>query len=197
MALDFFARTPGLGGASPAERDFRHEEVDFGATRQVFHVGRLDELQPAVFHEGDVPSRQFDLERVGVVPGAEQDRLVPQCDPCLAALQHEVAHVPGLGFGILHGGAEKAMEIQAALGSDIAMLFDECPPYPCDEHYAANSLALTTRWARRCRDWVAANEPRSGDGPQRHFGIVQGSVWAALMITGATGSLYSTPTPAL
>ncbi len=75
---------------------------------------------------------------------------------------------------------ELSMEIQAALGSDIAMLFDECPPYPCDEAYAAKSLALTTRWARRCKDWVTANEPRSGEGRQQHFGIVQGSVFADL-----------------
>lgn len=75
---------------------------------------------------------------------------------------------------------ELSMEIQAALGSDIAMLFDECPPYPCDEAYAAKSLALTTRWARRCKDWVVTHEPRSGPGRQLHFGIVQGSVYASL-----------------
>ena len=75
---------------------------------------------------------------------------------------------------------ELSMEIQAALGSDIAMLFDECPPYPCDETYAAKSLALTSRWARRCKDWVVANEPRSGPGRQQHFGIVQGSTFADL-----------------
>lgn len=75
---------------------------------------------------------------------------------------------------------ELSMEIQGALGSDIAMLFDECPPYPCDEAYAASSLALTSRWAKRCKDWVSANEPRSGSGRQQHFGIVQGSVFADL-----------------
>jgi queuine tRNA-ribosyltransferase len=75
---------------------------------------------------------------------------------------------------------ELSMEIQAALGSDIAMLFDECPPYPCDEAYAAESLALTTRWARRCKDWVMEHQPRSGGGRQHHFGIVQGSVYADL-----------------
>ena len=75
---------------------------------------------------------------------------------------------------------ELSMEIQASLGADIAMLFDECPPYPCDEAYAAKSLALTTRWARRCKDWITAHEPRSGDGRQCHFGIVQGSVYADL-----------------
>jgi len=48
-------------------------------------------------------------------------------------------------------GPESAMETQAILGSDIAMLFDECPPYPCDAAYAAKSLDLTLRWARRCQ----------------------------------------------
>jgi queuine tRNA-ribosyltransferase len=75
---------------------------------------------------------------------------------------------------------ELSMGIQAALGSDIAMLFDECPPFPCDEAYAAKSLALTTRWAARCKDWASANEPRSGDGRQQYFGIVQGSIYADL-----------------
>jgi queuine tRNA-ribosyltransferase len=81
---------------------------------------------------------------------------------------------------------ELSMEIQASIGSDIAMLFDECPPYPCDEKYAANSLALTTRWAKRCKDWVAAKEPRSGAGRQHHFGIVQGSVYPDLRAQSAT-----------
>ncbi|MGC4016670.1 MAG: tRNA guanosine(34) transglycosylase Tgt [Luteolibacter sp.] len=75
---------------------------------------------------------------------------------------------------------ELSMEIQAALGSDIAMLFDECPPYPCDKDYAAKSLAMTTRWARRCKAWTEKHQPRSGDGLQRHFGIVQGSIYADL-----------------
>jgi queuine tRNA-ribosyltransferase len=75
---------------------------------------------------------------------------------------------------------ELSMEIQGALGSDIAMLFDECPPYPCDKDYAAKSLAMTTRWARRCKAWTEKHQPRSGDGLQRHFGIVQGSIYADL-----------------
>lgn len=75
---------------------------------------------------------------------------------------------------------ELSMEIQAALGSDIAMLFDECPPYPCDEKYAETSLALTTRWAKRCKDWVSENRPLTAGKPQHHFGIVQGSIYAHL-----------------
>ncbi|MBS0658764.1 MAG: tRNA guanosine(34) transglycosylase Tgt [Verrucomicrobia bacterium] len=71
---------------------------------------------------------------------------------------------------------EVSMEIQATLGSDIAMAFDECPPYPCTEEYAAKSLALTLRWAARCREWIGAHAPAG----QLHFGIVQGGTFAAL-----------------
>ena len=73
---------------------------------------------------------------------------------------------------------EVSMEIQSVIGSDIAMLFDECPPYPCEEKYALESLELTSRWAKRCKDWVAENEPKSGSGRQMHFGIVQGSIYS-------------------
>ena len=46
---------------------------------------------------------------------------------------------------------EIAMEIQAVLGSDIAMVLDECVPYPCEYDYAAKSAELTARWAKRCK----------------------------------------------
>ena len=82
-------------------------------------------------------------------------------------------------------GPETAMEIQAALGSDIAMLFDECPPHPCDAGYASKSLDLTLRWARRCRDWVGQSQPMTGGGRQMHFGIVQGSSYAELRARSA------------
>jgi queuine tRNA-ribosyltransferase len=68
-------------------------------------------------------------------------------------------------------GPETAMDIQATLGSDIAMAFDECPPHPCGYDYAAKSLALTLRWAERCRRWTQGREHRPA-----LFGIVQGSV---------------------
>ena len=50
---------------------------------------------------------------------------------------------------------ESAMEIQATLGSDIAMVLDECPPWPCEYDYAARSLEMTHRWAERCKKAVA------------------------------------------
>jgi len=68
---------------------------------------------------------------------------------------------------------EIAMEIQAALGSDIAMVLDECPPWPCERDYAARSAEMTTRWAARCK-----RAPRK-DG-QLLFGIVQGATFEDL-----------------
>jgi queuine tRNA-ribosyltransferase len=72
---------------------------------------------------------------------------------------------------------EISMEIQTALGSDVAMAFDECPPYPCDLEYASVSLERTLRWAQRCRAWAAelGNETRP-----LVFGIVQGAVYGDL-----------------
>src|SRR6266436_104480 len=52
---------------------------------------------------------------------------------------------------------EIAMEIQTTLGSDIAMVLDECAPYPCDYDYAARSAEMTARWAARCKRAVEAN----------------------------------------
>src|SRR5213594_510377 len=55
---------------------------------------------------------------------------------------------------------EIAMEIQAALGSDITMTLDECVPYPCEYDYAAQSADMTARWAKRCLKWKQENVER-------------------------------------
>jgi len=62
---------------------------------------------------------------------------------------------------------EIAMEIQATLGSDIAMVLDECVPYPCEYDYAAKSAELTARWAKRCRLWKEENAERPTPNAQR------------------------------
>jgi len=69
---------------------------------------------------------------------------------------------------------EKAMEIQNALGSDIMMAFDECPPAGADHAYVKQSLERTTRWAERC----LASHARPSD--QALFAIVQGGMFADL-----------------
>lgn len=64
------------------------------------------------------------------------------------------------------------MEIQAALGSDLALVFDECTPFNVDRDYTARSTERTHRWLKRCQDWHAANAPEH----QLLYGIVQGGV---------------------
>jgi len=69
---------------------------------------------------------------------------------------------------------EKAMEIQNALGSDIMMAFDECPPFPATYEYMQKSVERTSRWAERCLN--AHGRPED----QGLFGIVQGGEYEEL-----------------
>jgi queuine tRNA-ribosyltransferase len=67
---------------------------------------------------------------------------------------------------------EDSMAIQAALRSDIALVFDECTPFHVDRDYTARSTERTHRWLARCLDWHAAHGPSE----QLVYGIVQGGV---------------------
>jgi queuine tRNA-ribosyltransferase len=84
----------------------------------------------------------------------------------------------GVRFRSYTDGAERflspegSMEVQAALGSDIALAFDECTPFHVSRDYTAASTARTHRWLRRCLDWHAEQGPPG----QAVFGIVQGGV---------------------
>ncbi len=68
---------------------------------------------------------------------------------------------------------ESAIAIQEALGGDVIMCFDECPPYPAEYDYVRRSTELTGRWARRCRE--AKKRP-----DQALFGIIQGGMFPDL-----------------
>jgi queuine tRNA-ribosyltransferase len=68
---------------------------------------------------------------------------------------------------------EESMRIQRVLDSDVAMIFDECTPYPADQRQAAESMRLSLRWAQRSR--------RAHEGnPNAVFGIVQGGMYESL-----------------
>lgn len=71
---------------------------------------------------------------------------------------------------------EVSMEVQAALGADIALAFDECTPFHADRDYTARSTERTHRWLDRCVVWHREH------GPERQalFGIVQGGVYEDL-----------------
>lgn len=85
---------------------------------------------------------------------------------------------------------EKSMDIQAALGSDIVMAFDECTPFPAARDEAAESLQLTTRWALRSKQRLLElhSNPEAADQTgirivnqtQALFGIIQGSTFLDL-----------------
>jgi queuine tRNA-ribosyltransferase len=75
---------------------------------------------------------------------------------------------------------EKAAEIQLALGSDIAMVLDECIETPAPRDKAEAALARTTKWAGRARKYFLEQADRNGELAQWQFGIVQGATFGDL-----------------
>ncbi|TFG95406.1 MAG: tRNA guanosine(34) transglycosylase Tgt [Calditrichales bacterium] len=75
--------------------------------------------------------------------------------------------------------AEKVIDIQQNIGSDIMMVLDECTPYPCTPDYAEKSMQMTLRWAERARDYWESSA-KSRNPQQALFAIVQGSVYEEL-----------------
>jgi queuine tRNA-ribosyltransferase len=69
-------------------------------------------------------------------------------------------------------GPETSMSVQALLGSDIALVFDECTPFHVSRDYTARSTERTHRWLERCLRWHAEHGPED----QAVYGIVQGGV---------------------
>ena len=93
---------------------------------------------------------------------------------------------------------ESASDIQARLGSDIAMVLDECTPYPVPHDEARRSLERTARWAQRARDrFLQGSSQGDGTGSetapktagQAQFGIVQGSVFPDLREASAAATI--------
>lgn len=77
-------------------------------------------------------------------------------------------------------GPEESMDIQAALGTTVAMAFDECPPHPATREYMEDSVARTTRWLARCIKRVGETE----NAPLL-FGINQGGIYADIRVEHA------------
>lgn len=79
---------------------------------------------------------------------------------------------------------ENVMDTQRAIGADIIMAFDECPPYPSEYAYAKQSMELTHRWLTRCVQHFANTSPLYGYD-QALFPIVQGSTYKDLRVQSA------------
>jgi queuine tRNA-ribosyltransferase len=104
------------------------------------------------------------------------------------------SHIDGSTYFL---SPEKSMEVQVALGSDIAMTFDECTPHPVSREEASRSLELTGRWARRSRSHFQKLilEPGSAgaagisvvNGGQALFGINQGGTYLDLREQSVAG----------
>ena len=76
---------------------------------------------------------------------------------------------------------ETSMSVQAALGSDIALVFDECTPFHVSREYTARSMERTHRWLERCLRWHASQGPAG----QAVYGIVQGGVDRSLRVVSS------------
>ncbi|RME34531.1 MAG: tRNA guanosine(34) transglycosylase Tgt [Gammaproteobacteria bacterium] len=75
---------------------------------------------------------------------------------------------------------EDSIRVQHRLGADVVMVFDECTPYPADEGRSAESMRLSLRWARRCRE-------AHGESTAALFGIVQGGMYPELRAESLAG----------
>jgi queuine tRNA-ribosyltransferase len=78
-------------------------------------------------------------------------------------------------------GPETSMEVQARLGSDVALAFDECTPFHVERDYTRRSMERTHRWLDRCVRWHAEHAPPR----QLLYGIVQGGVYEDLRAESA------------
>ena len=79
-------------------------------------------------------------------------------------------------------GPEESMQVQRELGADVVMIFDECTPYPADEHQTRASMELSLRWARRSKE-------AHGENSAALFGIVQGGMFTHLRDESLQGLL--------
>src|SRR3954453_7397210 len=84
---------------------------------------------------------------------------------------------------------EVSMQVQAALGSDIALVFDECTPFHADRDYTARSTERTHRWLDRCLEWHGEHGPeRQGDSPIAQRGVEEDLRRASAQAVAARGT---------
>ncbi len=120
--------------------------------------------------------RDFGVGKIAHAPSKHKVGLKQQ--PKLLKITEEgVAFTSYLDGSRIFLTPEKSMQIQAALGADIAFAFDECTPPLADRAYTVQSMERTHRWAERC---LKARDPK-----QAVFGIVQGSKFKDLRTLSA------------
>src|SRR5207248_11363196 len=106
----------------------------------------------------------------GDVEGEFKGRGHPQDERALLAIEEEDVRFRSYVDGNARFlSPEGSMEVQAALGSDIALVFDECTPFHVSREYTARSMERTHRWLDRCLNWHVEHGPEG----QVVYGIVQ------------------------
>ena len=118
------------------------------------------------------------LSLVGVVAAVAAMTIVIALGDLLLQSSRELAELYEGRSVTLRLTPESSMMIQQKLGSDIAMAFDVCSPWPCDEKTARENMERTHRWAARCQKAHTRED-------QALFGIVQGSLYRDLRIESA------------
>ncbi|MDQ3721089.1 MAG: tRNA guanosine(34) transglycosylase Tgt [Actinomycetota bacterium] len=118
----------------------------------------------------------------GVTPRGDQSRV-------LDIAEEGVTFRSYLDGGERFMGPETSMEVQALLGSDAALAFDECTPAHVDRDYTARAMQRTHRWLDRCVAWHSEHAPKD----QLLYGIVQGGVYEDLRAESAQRVAAATP----
>ena len=181
-------------GLLPAEVSALGYDVVLGNTFHLFldpgHelIARLGGLHDFMGWHGPIvtDSGGFQVFSMGHGTVADEIKGRAPSGPDRAGRVLEIAE-DGVRFRSYLDGAEKlmrpetSMEVQAALGSDLALVFDECTPFHADRDYTARSTERTHRWLRRCLDWHAEHGPDA----QLVYGIVQGGVDRDLRVASA------------
>jgi queuine tRNA-ribosyltransferase len=147
-------RIQGLGGLHEFMR-WEHPIITDSGGFQVFSMGYgtvADEIKGRAAHGGERHGKTLKITEDGVAFRSHIDGSEKFLRP------------------------EDSMAVQAALGSDIALVFDECTPFNVSKDYTARSTERTHRWLERCLDWHDANGPEG----QLVYGIVQGGVYEDL-----------------
>ncbi len=134
---------------------------------------------------GDLEAEEGEPEEPATPPGRQAPGLVSVSDDGVVFR----SHLDGSRHAFT---PERAVEVQEALGADVIMAFDECPPALADRRYHEEALRRTQRWLERCRDAWLEMEARKAAGPAAGevaptsaapaslFGIAQGGLFADL-----------------
>jgi len=147
-----------------------------GSLRATLADGSALEADCVMYATGRAPNtRGLGLANAGVKLAANGAVLVD------AKFQSSVPSIYAVGDVIdrMLLTPEESMRIQRVLNSDIAMIFDECTPYPADERVADESMRLSLRWAERSKR-AFADSAAAGGEPNALFGIVQGGMYENL-----------------